>query len=235
MTREFLPHPKSWSTNTLEPNTDGNFIISVFSGGTPSTSISDYWDGDIPWLTPKDITNYKRKIFVSQTKRNITSSGLKNSGAKLLSIGTVMLTKRAPVGIPVINSVPMSSNQGFLNFNCGKDLDSVYLYFWFKCNKNYLDAVANGSTYPELYVSDLFEFKIHTPIIEEQKKISEFLISLETSISLGNILEGSSSNPSEAVDIRKETEELEIFKNIITPKLLSGQITLEKLQTKQSS
>ena len=234
MTREFLSCPKSWSTNTLEPNPDGNFIISVFSGGTPSTSVSDYWDGDMSWLTPKDITNNNGEIFVSQSERNITSSGLKNSGAKLLSVGTVMLTKRAPVGIPVINSVPMSSNQGFLNFNCGKDLDPVYLYFWFKCNKNYLDAVANGSTYPELYISDLFEFKIHTPIIEEQKKISKFLLSLETSIRLGSVIEGSLSNPSEAIIIRKETEELEIFRNIIVPKLLSGQITLENLQIKKS-
>jgi len=235
MTRPFLPHPKNWKTKTLEPKKGSNFIISVSTGSTPSTSVSKFWDGDIPWLTPKDITNTKGEIFVSQTDRNITKIGLQNSGTKLLSPRTVMLTKRAPVGIVMINSVPMTTNQGFLNFSCGEDLDPVYLCFWFRCNKLYLDSVANGSTYPELYLSDLFEFEISVPKISEQKKISEFLLSLETSIRLGEVLEGSSTNPAQAMGIKKETEELERFRNIIVPKLFAGESTVKKLQTPKST
>ena len=235
MTRSYLPHPKNWETTTLEPNQKRGFIISVSTGSTPSTSVSNYWNGNIPWLTPKDITNNNEEIFVSQTERSVTQAGIQNSGAKLLPTGTVMLTKRAPVGIAIINSIPMSTNQGFLNFSCGENLDPVYLCYWFRCNKPYLDTVANGSTYPELYLSDLFEFETSFPNITEQQKTSKFLLSLESTIRLGKVLEGSSINPSHVIEIRKETQELERFRNIIVPKLLAGEITVEKLQTPKFS
>lgn len=234
MTIPYLPHPKNWETHTLEPNKEDDFIISVFSGGTPSTSVSDYWDGDIPWLTPKDITNINGDFFIAKSERSITANGLKNSGAKLCPVKTVMLTKRAPVGISIINSVPMATNQGFLNFICGKALDPLYLCLWFRCNTSYLDAIANGSTYPELYGSDLFEIEISVPKIEEQRKISDFVFSLDTCIRLGNVVEGSSSHLSESLEIRNETNELRRFKEIIMPKLLSGEIKVEKLQNTHS-
>jgi len=228
MTRPYLPHPKHWEVVTLNP--DGKHIISASSGGTPSTSISEYWDGDIPWLTPKDVTNISGSILVSRTERTISNDGLKNSGAKLMPPETVMLSKRAPVGITVINAIPMATNQGFLNFRCGNLLDPVYLCFWLRCNKQYLDAVANGSTYPELYASDLFEFEMAVPPLVVQQKISKFLLSLETSIALGNVLETSFVDDSEVIKIRNETEELTRFRNIILPKLLCGEISVEKLQ-----
>ena len=82
-----------------------------------------------------------------------------------------MLTKRAPVGAVAICTVPMASNQGFLNFVCGEKLLPTYLAYWLIANKKYLDAVANGSTYPELYKGDLFEFKMAVPPIDVQKEI----------------------------------------------------------------
>jgi len=230
MTRPFLPHPKHWTTSTLESNPKGEVIISVSSGSTPSTSISEYWDGKIPWLTPKDVTNNYTEIYVLKTDRIISSLGLKNSGAKLMPPGTVMLTKRAPVGISVINAVPMATNQGFLNFRCGKLLDPVYFCLWLQCNRPYLDAVANGSTYSELYLADLFEFEISFPSIEEQKKISKFLLSIEASIRLGDILETATLEASATMNIRNETMDLIKFRNILLPKLFSGEISVEKLK-----
>jgi hypothetical protein len=82
----------------------------------------------------------------------------------------------------VINSIPLAINQGFLGFRCGKKLDARFLYYWFRANGPYLDAVANGSTYPELYVGDLFEFEIAVPLLHEQEQIVSILSALDDKI-----------------------------------------------------
>src|SRR5205823_9200254 len=155
--KPLLKCPAYWFRGTLEPYPESELIVHVDSGGTPSTTHTENWDGAIPWLTPKEITSMVDGIYVSRTERTITQHGLSSSAAKLLPVGTVMLTKRAPVGAVVINAVSMATNQGFLNFQCGRLLLPLYLAYWFKANKLYLDMVANGSTYPELYKGDLFE------------------------------------------------------------------------------
>jgi type I restriction enzyme S subunit len=171
MADPYLEHPVGWEVITLEANPKAEYIVRVESGGTPSTTTDDFWDGDIPWLTPKEITKNNGALFVSSTERNITELGVSGSSAKILPVGTVMLTKRAPVGAVAICTVPMASNQGFLNFVCGEKLLPTYLAYWLIANKKYLDAVANGSTYPELYKGDLFEFKMAVPPIDVQKEI----------------------------------------------------------------
>lgn len=171
MADPYLEHPVGWEVITLEANPKAEYIVRVESGGTPSTTNDDFWDGDIPWLTPKEITRNNGALFVSSTERNITELGVSGSSAKILPVGTVMLTKRAPVGAVAVSTVPMATNQGFLNFVCGEKLLPTYLAYWLIANKKYLDAVANGSTYPELYKGDLFEFKMAVPPIDVQKEI----------------------------------------------------------------
>jgi len=117
---------------TLASESSSGLIVQVDSGGTPSTANNDFWDGDIPWLTPKEITFLEDGLYVSRTERMITKEGLAGSSAKLLPPGTVMLTKRAPVGAVAINAVPMATNQGFLNFRCGSMLRPAYLAYWFR-------------------------------------------------------------------------------------------------------
>ena len=229
MTQPYLPHPKDWNVSTLEPKKNSNVIIKVTSGGTPSTKIEDYWDGDIPWLTPKEITQDKTGTFISKTERFLTQKGLNKSGAKLMQEGTVMLTKRAPVGAVVVNVVPMATNQGFLNFRCGNDLDSIFLCYWLKANKPYLDVIANGSTYPELYLNDLFEFQIAYPSIEEQEKIVKILLSIELAANLGEILESTIGDLLEILVSQNETRELNRIKGRILLYLMSGKIRVNNL------
>src|SRR5215211_4924655 len=157
MADAYLACPSAWHRSTLQADPTGEVIVRVESGGTPSTSVEEYWDGDVPWLTPKEITGLTDGLFVSRTERSITALGLANSAAKLMPPGTVMLSKRAPVGAVAVNAVPMATNQGFLNFRCGRRLRPLYLAYWLRANRPYLDKVANGSTYPELYMNDLFE------------------------------------------------------------------------------
>src|SRR5689334_14579194 len=108
MAEPFLDCPASWQRVTLEPNPNIGAITRVDSGGTPSTRDSRNWDGNIPWLTPKEVTDMTDGLYVSKTERTITEYGLADSAAKLCPSGTVMLTKRAPVGVVAINAVPMA-------------------------------------------------------------------------------------------------------------------------------
>ena len=96
MAEAFLDHPSGWEVITLEPKKGSGYIERVESGGTPSTTVDEYWDGDIPWLTPKEITRGNEALYVSATERNITELGVQSSAAKLMPVGTVMLSKRAP-------------------------------------------------------------------------------------------------------------------------------------------
>lgn len=182
MTRPFLKHPEDWEVETLEPDLERQVILDAASGSTPDTGNPANWGGPTLWLTPKEVTNSATTYrLVSSTERTLSGTGAREAG-RVWAPGTVMLTKRAPVGDVVINSVPMATNQGFLNFRCGPRLLPEYLYYWFKANTPYLDAVANGSTYPELYVSDLFEFDIALPGIEEQRQIVSILAALDDKI-----------------------------------------------------
>lgn len=222
MASPYLRCPPNWAQTTLEPNAAEELIVRVESGGTPSTSIEEYWHGDIPWLTPKDITGLPDGLFVSSTERSITRLGLTKSAAKLMPAGTVLLSKRAPVGAVVVNAVPMATNQGFLNFQCGPRLRPLYLAYWFRANKPYLDKVANGSTYPELYQSDLFEFEISVPPVEVQDQILAVLSALQFAALLGLPLEQSVTHPKEMVDMQAQNRRLSLIRDQLLPLLLSG-------------
>jgi type I restriction enzyme S subunit len=222
MAESYLGCPSSWYRTTLEPKPKGEVIVQVELGGTPSTSVAEYWDGEIPWLTPKEITGFTDNLIVSKTERTITQLGLVGSGAKLMPTGTVMLSKRAPVGAVAVNAIPMATNQGFLCFQCGKKLRPLYLAFWFKANKPYLDKVANGSTYPELYRSDLFEFEIAVPPIETQDRILKVLTALQFAASLGIPLEQSVTEPEQMVATQQQNRRLARIRDQVLPLLLSG-------------
>jgi len=226
MAEPFLECPKNWVHGTLEPDPKSPLIRRVDTGSTPSTRREDYWDGMIPWLTPKEVTGLVDGLFVSQTERMITEAGLANCAAKLLPPGTVMLTKRAPVGAVVVNAVPMATNQGFLNFQCGPLLRPLYLAYWLRSNKPYLDLVANGSTYPELYRGDLFEFEIAVPPVDLQEKIIQILSALQFVALMGLPLEQSVTSPEEMLAIQNQTRRLATIRDEILPLLLSGQIDI---------
>lgn len=232
MSEPFLECPKSWDKYTLEPSKTNGVVLKVDSGSTPSTTNSEYWDGDIAWLTPKEITKSTCGVFVSKTERSITKLGLKKCAAKLLPAGTVMLTKRAPVGAVAINSVPMCVNQGFLCFQCGQKLLPLYLALWLELNKPYLDKVANGSTYPELYKNDLFEFVIQIPGVDEQEKIVSAILAMRYSINLGLPLEETSRDYTKTTEINTYTASLAKACGKLTYLLMSGKIDPSKITTK---
>lgn len=231
MAEPFLDCPKDWLRATLEPDAKSPLIRRVDTGSTPSTRRDDYWDGDIPWLTPKEVTGLTDGLFVSRTERTVTEVGLSSCSAKLLPPGTVMLTKRAPVGAVAVNAVPMATNQGFLNFQCGPELRPIYLAYWLRANRPYLELVANGSTYPELYRGDLFEFELAVPPIEMQDCIVHILSALQFVTVMGLPLEQSVMSPEEMMTVQNQTRRLSAIRDEILPLLLSGQLDASRVTT----
>ena len=159
-------------------------IAEIIGGGTPSTSNNEFWNGNIPWLTPRDLTGYS-KVYISHGERFITESGLKNSSAKLMPKGSVLLTSRAPIGYVVIAKNEICTNQGFKslvpNFEI---LNSEFLYYWLKSNTDYLQQLGTGTTFAEISGSVVKNIDISLPPLEEQKAIAEVLSSLDDKIDL---------------------------------------------------
>lgn len=227
MAESYLNCPASWTYGTLSPDPRGGLVLRAETGATPSTTRPEYWDGDIPWLTPKEVTDLEGSIFVSRTQRSITGQGLTCSSAKLMAPGTVMLTKRAPVGAVVVNTVAMATNQGFLNFTCGSLLMPAFLAAWLRANKPYLDAVANGSTYPEIYVSDLFEFEIAVPPREYQERVVGALNAFQIVLAMESSLEQLVSTPEELSLVQSKARKLRALREMLLPLLVSGEVPID--------
>ncbi len=129
-------------------------VAEIIGGGTPKTKISEYWNGDIPWLTPRDLSNFKG-VYISHGERFITKLGLENSSAKLLPPGTVLLTSRAPVGYLAIAKNEIATNQGFRSLIVREGYNNLFVFYLLKNNIEYLKSQATGTTFGEISGSTL--------------------------------------------------------------------------------
>lgn len=167
-----------WSSSEI-----GN-VADTCSGGTPSTSVSEYWDGPIQWLTPTEINSK----YVHNSKRTITSAGIASSSAKLLPIGALLLTTRATIGACSINNFDgdVSTNQGFQSLICKSSLFNEYAYYAITRDKFQKELIkhSSGSTFLEISSKNLKKLPIPIPCLEEQQKIASFFSTLDQKIEL---------------------------------------------------
>ena len=161
-------------------------IAEVIAGGTPSTSISEYWDGEISWITPNDLSNYNKR-YIARGERNITALGLRKSGAKNLPRNTLLLTSRAPIGYLALAENEVTTNQGFKNMICdAEQVIPMFLYYYIKLNVEYFKAFATGATFPELSGGTLKRIKIFLPPLPTQTRIAEILSTYDDAIENNN-------------------------------------------------
>lgn len=104
-------------------------IGEIYSGGTPKTSISEYWGDEIPWISPADLSKYKKK-YISKGKKSITQLGLEKSSAKLIPNGSILFSSRAPIGYVVIANNPLATNQGFKSIHPNNFIFNEYIYYY---------------------------------------------------------------------------------------------------------
>lgn len=163
-----------------------NEIGEVVAGGTPSTLKAEYWNGDIAWLTPRDLSNYNDR-YISKGERTITKLGLINSSAKILPKNSILFTSRAPIGYIAIANNEICTNQGFKSIVCNdKICDYMFLYYWLKNNIDLIKSKANGSTFQEISGSSMKDIEIDLPELQIQKKISKTLNNIDSKIELNN-------------------------------------------------
>lgn len=160
-------------------------IADVIGGGTPSTKNYDFWNGDISWLTPKDLSGYKER-YISKGERNITTSGLQNSSARLLPKGTVLLTSRAPIGYLAIAKQEVCTNQGFKSIILKGGYLPEFFYYLLKNNIEYIIGMSSGSTFAEISGTQVKNLEFNVPDYDTQKKIAGVLGALDDKIELNN-------------------------------------------------
>ena len=147
-------------------------IGEIIGGGTPSTSIEEYWNGEISWITPADLSNHSDK-YIAQGKRNITQLGLENSSATLIPKGGILFSTRAPIGYVVIADKPLSTNQGFKSLYPFIDISKEFIYYFLLAEKEKIKLFASGTTFQELSASAFSKILIPLPPLAEQHRIAQ--------------------------------------------------------------
>ena len=154
-------------------------ITEIIKGGTPSRSVERYFQGDIAWAIPSDITALDSALYIHDTASHISEEGLSKSAAKLLPSGTVLLTSRATIGETAISTLPMATNQGFSNFICNDEILNVYLAYYLRHIKKKLNVLASGSTFKEVTKGTLLNVEIPLPPLPEQRAIAHVLQTIQ--------------------------------------------------------
>lgn len=158
-------------------------VADIVGGGTPSTNVSDYWDGDIDWYAPAEISD---QIYLTSSQRKITEEGYNNSSAKMLPIGTVLFTSRAGIGKTAILSEKGCTNQGFQSIVPHDDeLDSYFIFSRTEELKRYGETVGAGSTFVEVSGKQMVNMDLMMPkTIIEQGIIGQYFRNLDHLITL---------------------------------------------------
>jgi type I restriction enzyme S subunit len=170
-------------------------ISAVVGGGTPSTTVQKYWDGEITWLTPTEVVSQDGK-YVADSTRKITELGLKNSGAQILPKGSVVMTSRASIGFVAISGIELCTNQGFQSLIPGDSVIPEFLMYWIQSNREEFHSRAAGSTFKEISKSNVKSIRIYLPTLSEQERIVEIITTFD------DVMENTQNATVEAKNLR---------------------------------
>ena len=160
-------------------------IIELIGGGTPKTSIPEYWNGNIPWISVKDFNNDNKKVYV--TEKTITELGLNKSATKLLQKGDIIISARGTVGEIAVISRPMAFNQSCYGIKAIPNIvQDDFLYYLLKNSIQYLKHNTHGSVFDTITKETFEKIDILLPPLETQEKIARVLSSLDDKIELNN-------------------------------------------------
>ena len=184
-------------------------IISVKGGTTPSTKEPHFWNGDIAWTSPRDVTTLNG-LYLFETEKKITQKGLEQISSGLLPVGTLLMSSRAPVGVLAFAEIPLAINQGYIAIIDDKGYSKEFIYLWLKTNMNIVHSYSNGSTFMEISKS---AFKSIDIMIPSKKEVSKFVSVIKPYIDKIKLNE-------------KQIKNIIIQRNILLPKLMSNEIKL---------
>ena len=161
-------------------------ISEVVNGSTPSTKEEDNYDGDIIWLTPKDLSDQRTK-YIYRGERNITKKGYDSCGTKMIPPDNIIMSSRAPIGLLSINKNECCTNQGFKSLILNKKLaDTNYMFYFIKHHMPQIEALGSGTTFKEVSKDSMENYEIDIPDLPTQKKIADVLSCIDDKIALNN-------------------------------------------------
>lgn len=147
--------------------------FSIISGATPKTDNIAYWDGEITWITPAD---YKTEdIIIKAGKRNITIEGLNSCGTSIVPQGSIIFSKRAPIGLVAINAAPLCTNQGCISCIPKTFVHAKYFYYLMSILTEWFELFGSGTTFKELSTNNFANFSLSQPFLTEQQSIATYL------------------------------------------------------------
>ena len=122
-------------------------VASVVSGATPKTTVKEYWDGNINWITPAEITD--KDLVIYESRKKITGLAVKECSLRAFPKDTVILSSRAPIGKTAIAGTEMYCNQGFKNIICSDKIFYKYLFWFLRSKTSYLNSLGRGATFKQ--------------------------------------------------------------------------------------
>ncbi|SKA87030.1 type I restriction enzyme, S subunit [Thiothrix eikelboomii] len=195
---------EDWDAGTLDD------VISVKGGTTPSTKEPAYWDGDIHWTSPRDLSNHN-SVFLFDTDRKITKKGLAKISSGLLPVGTVLLSSRAPIGYLAITNIKVAINQGYIAIICDKLVSNYFIYLWCKNNMENIKGSGNGSTFEEISKSNFKSLELTIPPKGKLNKFDEIASPIFKKIKANQL----------------QIRTLEKMRDTLLPKLMSGEVRVD--------
>lgn len=159
--------PDDWNVSKIKNN------FTVHSGATPKSEVVENWDGNIVWITPADYKTADR--YISCGKRNLSEVGYRSCGTTLVPSGSIIFSKRAPIGTVAIAAVELCTNQGCLSCVPKADTDSGYYYYVMSAFTEQFNLLGTGTTFKEISYEVFRSFKVPCPLIDEQREIAAYL------------------------------------------------------------
>lgn len=159
--------PTEWQARKIKTS------FAIYAGATPKSEKSEFWDGNIPWITPADYKTQDK--YVSCGRKNLTQEGYKSCGTSLLPAGSIVFSKRAPVGTVAISKNELCTNQGCLSCVPQRDADSTYFYYVMSVFTEQFELVSSGTTFKEISASSFANFVLPYPTLNEQRRIADYL------------------------------------------------------------
>ena len=182
-------------------------VLSVKGGTTPSTNESRFWNGNIAWTSPRDVTTLNG-MYLFKTERTITEEGLAKISSGLLPAGTLLMSSRAPVGVLAFAEIPVAINQGYIAIIDDKGYPKEFIYLWLKENMEAVHSYSNGSTFMEISKT---AFKSLDITIPDKETVSRFTAQVKL------IFEKIKSN-------QQQIFTLTAYRDTLLPNLMSGEV-----------
>ena len=179
--------------------------IDLIGGGTPKTSVAEYWDGDIPWLSVKDFNNDYRHVY--STEKHITEAGLNNSSTKLLQKDDIIISARGTVGEMAMIPFPMAFNQSCYGIRAKDGINSTFLYYLLKNSISKLKLMTHGSVFDTITRDTFATLIVGIPDKKTQDAIAATLAAIDDKIELNNKINDNLEQQAQAI-YRERFEEV---------------------------